>query len=80
MRELAVVFLVDVVVLVNATEAADGATSPSVNAFAAKCEAFVVRPFVSWEHVLPAERSLAAGLATRSRDVGGFVVLDPLAA
>ena len=78
--DLTVVLFVGVVVLVNATEAADGAKSPSFNAFVATIEAFVVRPFVAWEHVLPAERSLATGLAARSRDVGGFVVLDLLPA
>lgn len=78
--DLTVVFFVDVVLVVNAAEAADGATSPHLNALAANFEAFVIRAPVAGEHVLPAEGSLAAGLAARSRDVGGFVVLDTLAA
>ena len=80
MRELAVVFFVDVVVLVNATETADGAPGTRLNALAAEFEAFIVRPFVAGEHVLPAQRGLAARLATCGRDEGGFIVLDPLAA
>ena len=78
--DVTVVLFVDVVVLVNAAEAAYGATSPRFNALAAKLEAFVIRAPVAGEHVLPAEGSIASGVAARSRDVGGFVVLDPLAA
>ena len=78
--DLAVVFFVDVVILFNATEAAYGAPSPRLNALAANFEAFIVRPFVAGEHVLPAKRGLAARLAACGRDEGGFIVLDPLAA
>ena len=78
--DLDVVFFVGVVVLVNATKAADGTPRQRLNALAAKFEAGIVRPFVAGKHVLPAEGGLATGVAARGRDEGSNVVLDSLVA